>query len=168
MFKWKKQKSKIETHTKLENDHYTGVKQNHKVSPLGQTGNDWEMNKNREDKVFEPGQIHVYKDPTKIDKGSLAYTEAWSNRIRCTKRQVHSKGVRISGRRFTTGCYKAKLGIQQSWYESEEVYRNKTSNAQKLTKLADIKPTECLANTPEKYSYQSSLKNNKTDSSYSK
>lgn len=162
LFRWTKQNSKQDNNIKLCNYNARIDYHEQRVSPLGKTDNHWNIN-NPSDGIFGHNNIQIVKHPELTEKESMAYTESWSNRIRCTKRQIHSKGVRISSRRFTTDSYKNKVSNEQSSYESDGVLKNRTSNPHHLTKLTDLKPQDCHANTPEKYSKTSfSVKNPKT------
>jgi hypothetical protein len=83
------------------------------------------------------------------EKELMAYTESCSNRMKEARGHLKNRGVRISGRRFTTGSYKRRLIKDQS-SESSEQYKNRTSNTQNLGKLEEIKRAEVLSSTPTK------------------
>lgn len=133
-----------------------------KISPLAKTSNNWD---NRQPYKVE-AQQQIYKNEINNDKQMTAYTEAWHNRIQEARGQLQNRGVRISGRRFTTGSYKRRLTKDQS-SESTEMYKNRTSNTQQLGRLEEIKRTDIFSNTPIKnemdspWKHQISSSNNK-------
>ena len=150
-----------------ENDINYLLNRDQKVSPLGRTSNGWLLTDHYNDRLFQHNPMQIYKDTNIGGKGALVYSEAFSNRIRWTRKQGKNKDVRISGRRFTTGACKRQIVNDQSSYESNELANNRTSNAQALTKLVDFKPTDLQSSTPDKYSKYPVMKV-KSGSSYLK
>lgn len=89
-----------------------------------------------------------------INRKPTTYIESYNNKVKCTKRHVHNKGVRVSGRRFTTGVKNRKIIGDQSSYESDDLYKSRTSNTNNLAKLVEINGPKMQPNTPDKHSAQ--------------
>lgn len=139
---------------------------NHGVSPFGRTDNWWQFPDQFDEKLLVNNQIKVYQNTEMTSKKPTAYIESYNNKIKCTKRHIHNKGVRVSGRRFTTGVKNRKIIGDQSSYESDELYKSRTSNTQNLAKLVEINRPEMLPNTPDKHSMQNLHKNKAVSSKY--
>ena len=117
---------------------------NQRISPFGRTRD--ASNFALYPKDAPSTQMNVYTNEPVIERNAMEYVEVSSNRFRCTKRK--NDGVRISGRRFTTNSYNRKAIKEHKSYENN---KNKTSNAYNISKLADLRPCEIQANTPEKH-----------------
>ena len=147
---YKKHNYQIESIQKQVNDEIDENKilcrkKDHRVSPLARTSNNWE---NRPAQQIDV-QHQIYKSDQANEKELMAYSESWNNRIQEARGQLKNRGVRISGRRFTTGSYKRRLTKDQS-SESTEMYKNRTSNTQQLGRLEEIKRADIFSSTPTK------------------
>lgn len=87
-------------------------------------------------------------------QGSQNYTEVYKDKVKKYRRKHAKKGVRISGRRFTTGSYKRRGIIEQVGYDSNptvDEYTGKRDNPKMLETFKN-EPISVQSTTDKKYS----------------
>ena len=125
-------------------------------------------NRDHKNNIIQAGFNCTYHGDRGKRKSSTSYLE--HSNTTCNHFNKMNKGVRISGRRFTTGSYKRRLGPKQFSYENSQYYKkNKFEPARQAnprsegTKYPDLQKL----GTPEKACVESPI-NPKSHSSNNK
>lgn len=123
-------------------------KKDFRASPLARTSKLWQKQGDKIEPVGLREQLEIEKNIPSIyqnnhtrEKEQLAYAETWTNRDAGVRGQL-KRGVRISGRRFTTGSYKRRLNKDQVSSECTQLYKNKTSNEHNIWRFDEIRGSE--------------------------